>query len=141
MLHAQRRLILARAETGRALEYSLQVERAEPHSSAELRKRDNSFGVVQQAPRPEHMLRLVGNLSRLATQTCAVTGTLGFAWVGEEFHRIATRAAARTRRPAKDSRGTHGEDEAPVLPGVPRQHLLPFVLKFGLHVYSVAQAG
>src|SRR5208337_2126634 len=107
MLHAPGGLILARAESGGAFEQPLQVERAESDSLAELRQRDNSFGVVEQLPRPQHILRLLRNLGRLAAQTRSVAGALGLTRTSEEFHRIAARPPARTRRPAKHSRGAH----------------------------------
>src|SRR5271157_1732724 len=138
MLHAARRLILARTETGGAFEQPLQVERTEAHLLAELRQRDYAFRVVEHLPCAQHVLRLLGDLRRLATQAGTIACTFGLSRIGEEFHRLAPRTAAGTRRPAKDSRGAHREDEAAVLPGIPRQHLLPFVLKFGLHVHSVA---
>src|SRR5271165_2394510 len=86
VLHAASGLIFPRAETGGALEQPLQVKRAETDSLAELCQRDHAFGVVEQVPRPQHILRLLGNLRWLAAQTRAITGALGLAWPGKEFH-------------------------------------------------------
>ena len=146
MLHAPRRLILARTEPGGALEQPLQMKRAEPDTLAELRQRHHAFGIVEQLPRPKHVLRLGGDFRRLATQTGAITGALGFTRIGEELNRVAPRTTAGTRWTAVNAGGTYRENEASVLPGVARHHLLPmvfvlvFILKFGLHGHSVAPA-
>src|ERR1035437_2342234 len=122
------------------------MERAEPDTLAELREGNDAFGVVEQLPRPKHVLRLGGDFRWLATQTGAVTGTLGFARIGEELNRVAPRATAGTRWAAINAGGTYRENEASVLPGIARHHLLPmvlvlvFILKFGLHGHSLAPA-
>jgi hypothetical protein len=63
---------------------------------AEFCESHRTFGVVEQLSCPKHVLRLRGNFRRLATQAGAVTGALGFTRIGEEFNRIAPRAAAGT---------------------------------------------
>src|ERR1035437_2840675 len=118
------------------------MERAEPDTLAELREGNDAFGVVEQLPRPKHVLRLGGDFRWLATQTGAVTGTLGFTRIGEELNRVAPRATAGTRWSAVNAGGTYRVNKASVLPGIARHHLLPMVLvlKFGLHGDSVARA-
>ncbi len=140
LLHAPRRLILARAESGGASEQPLQMERAKPDTLAERRQGHNTFGIVEQLPRPKHILRLRRNFRRLATQAGAVTSALGFTWIREELNRVASRTAAGTRWAAINAGGAYRENEASVLPSIARHHLLPmvFVLNLSLHAHSVA---
>src|ERR1019366_3000256 len=122
------------------------MKRAKPDTLAEVCESHHAFGAVEQLPCSQHVLCLSGDLRRLATQTGAVTGALGFTRVGKKLNRIAPRTTTGTRGAAVNSGGTHRENEASVLPGIARHHLLPmvfvlvFILKFGLHGYSVALA-
>src|SRR5271165_3211238 len=90
-LHAARRLVLTRTQTRCAFEQPLQMKRAETNPFAEFAEGHHAFGVVQELTRPRDILRLRGNLSRLATQAGSITRTLGFVGIWEEFDRLATR--------------------------------------------------
>jgi hypothetical protein len=135
LLHAPGRLILARAESRRAFEQTLQVKGTDTDTFAQLGKSHYLFSFVEQLPRPDHGSGLRRDFRGLAPQTGSISCPFGLLRIGEELHGIAARPPTRARWPTVNPGRANCEHELPVLPGVACHHLLP--LRFGLHVANL----